>query len=116
MAAIDELRGEGINVGLLRIRLWRPFPFEEIRDVLLKFKTVIVLDRSISFGGTIGPVCSELKAAVYAEKDRPKVIGFTGGLGGRDISALAFKAMVINAIQNSDRLQSNEVNIIEVRE
>lgn len=116
MAAVDELRGGGLNVGLARIRLWRPFPFEELSDALSKAKTVIVLDRAISYGGTIGPVCSEIKAALYAEKDRPKIIGFTGGLGGRDISASTFKTMVKHAVQNTDKLQDNEVHMIEVRE
>ncbi len=116
MAAVDKLREEGIKVGLVRIRLWRPFPFEEIKAILLKAKIVVVLDRALSYGGTIGPVCSEIKAALYAEKDRPKVIGFTGGLGGRDISAATFGDIIKNAIQNIDILQSNEVHMIEVRE
>ena len=43
MAAVDNLRNEGVEIGLVRIRLWRPFPFEEFKATLVKAKTVIVL-------------------------------------------------------------------------
>jgi len=61
MVAIDRLREAGEKVGLVRLRLWRPFPFQEFRRLVAQAKLLIVLDRAISFGGP-GPVCSEIQA------------------------------------------------------
>ena len=55
--AIDELRNEGMNVGQVRIRLWRPFPFDELREAVKDADVLIVMDRALSFGGPGGPVC-----------------------------------------------------------
>ncbi len=87
MEAVDQLRDRGEKVGLIRLRLWRPFPFEELREAVKDCQTLVVLDRCISPGGPPGPVCSEVKAALYSQKKRPKVASFIGGLGGRDITA-----------------------------
>jgi len=92
--AIDRLRQQGEGVGQIRLRLWRPFPFEELYQAVREAKTVIVLDRSISVGGPGGPVCSEVKSALYHYKERPQIISFVGGLGGRDLSVADFENMV----------------------
>ncbi|RLD93241.1 MAG: pyruvate ferredoxin oxidoreductase [Aquificota bacterium] len=86
--AVDLLREQGRKVGAVELRLWRPFPFDALREVLCgtSIKQVVVLDRCISFGGPIGPVLSEVRSALYLEKDRPMVVGVVAGLGGRDIS------------------------------
>jgi pyruvate ferredoxin oxidoreductase alpha subunit len=63
MLAVDELREEGEDVGLLRLRLWRPFPFDEFRAAVKDLELLVVLDRALSFGMG-GPVCSELKSAM----------------------------------------------------
>ena len=85
--AVDALRDQGKKVGAVELRLWRPFPFKELREVLCgtSIKQVVVLDRCISYGGPIGPVLSEVRSALYLEKDRPMVVGVVAGLGGRDI-------------------------------
>jgi pyruvate ferredoxin oxidoreductase alpha subunit len=116
MAAVDELRNNGINVGLIRIRLWRPFPFDELKEAMANVNTLIVLDRALSFGGTIGPVCSEIRAALYHETVRPKIVGFTGGLGGRDITSKTFVNIIQMGIKKANQDKFNEVQIIEVRE
>lgn len=116
MTAIDALREEGIDIGLIRIRLWRPFPFDEIIRALYGRKNIIVLDRAISLGGVLGPVCSEIKAALYNIKKRPRIIGFTGGLGGREISAKTFEDIIRLILKNPDEFEAiNELNMIEVR-
>ena len=84
--AIDELRGAGEKVGLVKLRLWRPFPFEEFKEAIKGAKRLIVTDRAISFGGPGGPVASEVKSALYGESDRPAVASFIIGLGGRDVT------------------------------
>ncbi len=116
MTTVDKMRGEGRSVGLVRIRLWRPFPFAEIRQAVKNAETLIVLDRALSFGGPGGPVCSEIKAALYGEAKRPKVIGFVGGLGGRDITPAEFEEIVNRGIEISQKGSDKEFEIFGVRE
>lgn len=116
MTAIDNLQEAGLKVGLVRIRLWRPFPFEEIKSSLGKAKTVIVLDRALSFGGPTGPVCSEIKAAFYQDLNAPKIISYVGGLGGRDISVETFENLIRQTLSSRLPPKSNEIQMIEVRE
>ncbi len=98
MLAVDELREEGEDVGLLRLRLWRPFPFSEFRAAVRDIELLVVLDRAISFGMG-GPVCSEVRSALYHihDDDKPDVISFIGGLGGRSIPVDGFKYMIKRA-------------------
>ncbi len=116
MTAIDKMRGEGREVGLVRLRLWRPFPFKEIRQAVKNAEVLIVLDRALSFGGPGGPVCSEVKAALYGEDRKPKVIGFVGGLGGRDITPAGFEQIINRGIEISQKGSESEFEIFGVRE
>jgi pyruvate ferredoxin oxidoreductase alpha subunit len=116
MTAVDKMRAEGRSVGLIRIRLWRPFPFAELRQAVSNAETLIVFDRAISFGGPGGPVCSEVKAALYGEAKKPKVIGFVGGLGGRDITPAEFEEIVNKGIEISQKGSDKEFEIYGVRE
>jgi pyruvate ferredoxin oxidoreductase alpha subunit len=115
-AAIDKMQSEGKDVGLIRLHLWRPFPFAEIRQAARNAEVLIVLDRALSFGGPGGPVCSEIKAAFYQQDSKPKVIGFVGGLGGRDISVAGFEEMVRRGIEIAETGSSREFEIFEIRE
>ncbi|MBF0548480.1 MAG: pyruvate ferredoxin oxidoreductase [Candidatus Riflebacteria bacterium] len=83
---IDELRAKGKKVGLLKIRLFRPFPAEEIRDALKHLKVVGVLDRYESFSDAGGALYQETRSALYDLTVRPKIHGITYGIGGRDIT------------------------------
>ena len=114
--AVDKMRKEGREVGLLKLRLWRPFPFKEIRQAVSNAEVLIVLDRSLSFGGPGGPVCSEVRSALYNEDKRPKVIGFVGGLGGRDITPSGFEEMINRGIEISQTGSEQEFEIFGVRE
>jgi pyruvate ferredoxin oxidoreductase alpha subunit len=91
---IDTKRDKGEAVGLLNLRLWRPFPFEELRQAVEDAKTLIVFDRCISFGGPGGPVASEVRSALYDEKEGPRVVSLIGGLGGRDMSTKNFEHVI----------------------
>lgn len=84
---IDMLRGEGVSVGLLKVRSFRPFPTEAIRKALRNAKIVVTLDKNISIGNREGALCTEVKACLYNTKLRggPPVMGFMLGHGGRDI-------------------------------
>jgi pyruvate/2-oxoacid:ferredoxin oxidoreductase alpha subunit len=82
---VDALRKQGKKVGLCRLRMFRPFPAEEVARVLSKAKKVAVLDRDNSLGAG-GIVAQELKAALFGAARKPKIFEFIGGLGGRDIT------------------------------
>jgi pyruvate ferredoxin oxidoreductase alpha subunit len=97
--AIDELRAEGVPAGLIKLRLWRPFPFEELKEAVKGAKRLIVTDRAISFGGPGGPVASEVRSAFYNEKDRPIISNFVIGMGGRDVTVANFKDIIQKAIK-----------------
>jgi pyruvate ferredoxin oxidoreductase alpha subunit len=115
MVAIDGLRQAGEKVGLVRLRLWRPFPFQEFRQAVAQAKLLIVLDRAVSLGGP-GPVCSEIQAALYPLAKRPKIASFIGGLGGRDISVEGFEDMIHRAVKKARRGKLEGFEMIGVRE
>jgi len=116
MGAVDRMQDEGIPVGLLKLRLWRPFPFEEIRQSVQGLETLVVMDRAISFGGIGGPVCSEIKSALYQQPKRPKVFSFIAGLGGRDVPPEQFEEMVQQAMKMKRKRPVEEFTMIGVRE
>jgi pyruvate ferredoxin oxidoreductase alpha subunit len=93
MTAIDQMRARGEKVGLVRIRLFRPFPFDDFAKAVAGAKVIAVVDRALSIGGPGGPVASEVKSALYQSKDRPKIIEFIAGLGGRDVKVENFIQM-----------------------
>jgi pyruvate ferredoxin oxidoreductase alpha subunit len=62
--AVDEMRENGLAVGLIKIKLWRPFPFDELRKAIKGAKVLAVTDRAVSFGGPGGPVWSEIRSAL----------------------------------------------------
>jgi len=92
--AVDAKKSKGESVGLINLRLWRPFPFKELIEAVEGAETLIVFDRCISFGGPGGPVCSEVRSALYNEKRRPVVVSFVGGMGGRDMSVEDFQYVI----------------------
>jgi len=81
--AVDRMREKGVSVGALKIRYLRPFPEEEVLQILTRARKVGVIDRAISFGHE-GPFFSEVKAVMYGSGI--PIYGFIAGLGGRDVS------------------------------
>jgi pyruvate ferredoxin oxidoreductase alpha subunit len=94
--AVDKMREEGRSVGLIKIRLWRPFPFDDLKQATLRAKKLVVIDRAISVGAC-GPVASEVKAALYGNDKRPSVYNFVAGISGRDVTPSDFIKMVDKA-------------------
>jgi pyruvate ferredoxin oxidoreductase alpha subunit len=82
---IDELRGAGVKAGMLKIRVFRPFPAAEIAAALSNIKAVAVLDRSDSWSAQGGQVFTETRSALFDLAKKPKLINFIYGLGGREI-------------------------------
>ncbi len=83
-AAVDELRARGRKVGMLKVRVFRPFPFDEIAEALSGVKAVAVMDKAESFSAAGGPLFAETRSALYDLESRPKAINYVYGLGGRD--------------------------------
>lgn len=91
-AAIDEIRSTtGKKAGLIKIRVFRPFPEEEIAKALSNVKAVAVMDRSEMFSATSGPLGAEVRAALYQAHGTVDVVNYFYGLGGRDITVSDFE-------------------------
>ncbi len=83
-AAVDKLRDEGKKVGIVKIRVFRPFPAEELAKALANTKAVAIMDKSEGFSANGGPLFAEARSALYDLKKRPLLINLVYGLGGRD--------------------------------
>ena len=114
-AAVDKMREEGRPVGLMKIRLWRPFPFDAFKTASLNAKQLVVIDRAISVGAC-GPVASEVKAALYGGHQRPSIYNFVAGLGGRDVAPSDFVKMVDKAEIEIEEGNKEGFEIYGVRE
>ena len=99
--AAQELRKEGIKAGVCAIRVFRPFPFDQVRDMLENAKSIAVLDRS-SPGGAMGAFFNEVSAALYSTANRPLVTNYIYGLGGRDFSVAEAKRIFMEQKANAD--------------
>lgn len=82
--AVDDLREEGKKVGVLKLRVFRPFPAEEIAEALKNCKAVAIMDRTESYNGHGGPLAAEVLAGLYRSDIRIKTVSYTYGLAGRD--------------------------------
>ncbi len=91
--AVDALRGEDIKVGLVKLRSYRPFPYEEIWNAVKGSEIVGVIDANLSMGSE-GAVAMDLKAKLYGEPRAPKVVDVIAGLGGRDVNESRIKEIV----------------------
>ena len=83
-SVVRKLRREGLRVGLLKLRMFRPFPFKDIADKLKNAKLVAVMEKGIS-PGSYGPLFLEVNTALYQLKERPMLVNYIYGLGGRDL-------------------------------
>jgi pyruvate ferredoxin oxidoreductase alpha subunit len=92
-AVVDALRDANVKAGLLKIRVFRPFPHEEIAKILSKIKAVAVMDRSDSFSSAGGPLFTEIRSALFDSAVKPKLVNYIYGLGGRDISKEEIKGI-----------------------
>jgi pyruvate ferredoxin oxidoreductase alpha subunit len=115
--AVDQLRAQGKPVGQVKLRLWRPFPFEEFREAVRGVKQMIVIDRAITYGGVGGPVASEIRSVLYLEENMPTITNFLCGLAGRDVTAEDYMAMFEkNEQMVKDRVRQEDYIIYGVRE
>ncbi|MBO6205387.1 MAG: pyruvate ferredoxin oxidoreductase [Lachnospiraceae bacterium] len=85
-AAVDQLRKNGVKAGLVKIRVFRPFPGEELAKAIAHCKAVAVMDKSEGFSACGGPLFAETSGAIINLDQRPKMIDIVFGLGGRDFT------------------------------
>ena len=115
---IDQLRAQGKKVGLIKPRVFRPFPVDELSAALSKFKAIAIMDKADSFNAAGGPLFTEITSALYAKGIfGPKVVNFIFGLGGRDVKAtdIEFVFNELFKIQSSGKVESM-YNYLGVRE
>jgi len=93
---VDGLRQDGVKAGLLRLRTFRPLPVEAVRSALANVKAVAVMDKCMSFGGNGGPAFHEIRHLLYEGANRPHVVNYIYGLGGRDTSPVELRSIYEN--------------------
>jgi pyruvate/2-oxoacid:ferredoxin oxidoreductase alpha subunit len=101
---IEELRKQGRRIGLLKIRLFRPFPVEAVKSALAGKKKIAVIDRNISLGNG-GMFCQELKSALFHSPEHPLVYGYIAGVGGTDVTPDTIQRI---AAETMDRTEPND--------
>lgn len=112
-AAVDDLRDGGEKVGVIKLRVFRPFPAPELVKAVSNARAIAVMDRSEGFSGIGGPVFQEVRSALYRKADLP-VSGYVYGLGGRDITPEMI-AGVFGDLKDG-RIYEDEANHLGVRE
>ena len=116
-ATIEQLKHRGVNVGLLKIRTFRPFPQEEIQQALKDKAAVAVMDRSASFGAVGGPLFLEVRSALYQEREKPLVVNYIYGLGGRETTVEHIEKVVDDLVRTKKSGNVEHlVNYLGVRE
>jgi len=114
---VDQLREEGVKVGMLKLRLYRPFPEDALVEALGDTLVLGVLDKAISFGAPGGPLYQDIRSLFYDREDKPLVANYIYGLGGRDASPQLLRGIydALLEIHRRGKL-SNNVNYVGVRE
>jgi len=94
--AVRRYHEQGRKVGFLRVKFFRPFPTEELQEILTKCKAVCVIDRDYSYGAPSygGVLFTELRSALYPMEKRPQMLNFIAGLGGREVHVTDVNDMV----------------------
>jgi pyruvate ferredoxin oxidoreductase alpha subunit len=114
---VDELRKRGVKAGLLKLRVLRPFPREELIESLRGLKAFSVMDRADSYSCLGGPLFTEIRSIMYEEPTRPIAQGFVYGLGGRDVGLDDIRAVYQSTVEAAEAGKGqSEVAYIGVRE
>ncbi|MEM0381032.1 MAG: pyruvate ferredoxin oxidoreductase [Desulfurococcaceae archaeon] len=112
---VKRMRSQGLKTGVIRIRLFRPFPYKEITELLKDIRVVGVLDRGISYG-SYGPVYLEVNTALYDLRERPIIVNYIYGLGGRDLSPHEIEYVIRELHEISEKgFVENKLKFIGVR-
>jgi pyruvate ferredoxin oxidoreductase alpha subunit len=114
--AADVMRARGVKAGVLKLRVFRPFPYSEIVTALKGLKAIGVMDRSDSFSGFGGPVFNELRAALYDSPEKPFTASYIYGLGGRDLNVEDVCKVFEDMKKAADGSPVKKLNYLGVRE
>ncbi len=98
-ATVDRLRKQGLKVGAARVRVFRPFPKEEIRSLAEDVRMFTVIDRQVSYGME-GPLFTEVKASLYGKEEAPLMRNFIAGIGGRDVTHVDIEKMARKSLKS----------------
>ncbi len=97
-AVVDELREKGVKAGLLKLRMFRPFPAEEIAEALQGLKAVAILDKADSLNAAGGALFEDITSAMYVNKKQVPMVNYIYGIGGRDTTTMQIES-VYNDLQ-----------------
>ncbi len=100
--AVDAMRERGLRAGLLKIRVFRPFPADEIANALKGCRAIAIMDRSESYNAVGGPLGAEVTAALYRVKAHAEVINIMYGLSGRDVRVEDIEQLFDNLVKLGD--------------
>ncbi|MEM3070431.1 MAG: transketolase C-terminal domain-containing protein, partial [Candidatus Bathyarchaeia archaeon] len=101
---IDEMREEGKRIGLVKMRGFRPFPSEELREMAKRYHAIGVVDRNTSYGSAGGGIIAvETARALYPLDDRPLLLDFHVGLGGSDVTMRQIRYMADRVLEALDK-------------
>ena len=100
--AVDAMREKGLRAGLLKIRVFRPFPAEEIADALKHCRAIAIMDRSEGYNAVGGPLGAEVTAALYRAKAQTEVVNIMYGLSGRDVRVEDLEEVFDNLVKLGD--------------
>jgi pyruvate ferredoxin oxidoreductase alpha subunit len=109
---VDRMRKTGKKVGLLKLRMFRPFPYERVANALEGKKAVAVLDRAFAFGAN-APVYSDVKNALCGLSTRPKLQSYVFGIGGRDLSDFHVEAAFDKLLKGQVSKKEDYLNLRE---
>jgi pyruvate ferredoxin oxidoreductase alpha subunit len=114
---VDELRNGGVRAGLIKLRIFRPFPAERLSRLLSRFPVVAVMDRSDTLSTMGGPVFVETRSALYESEKKPMMVDYVYGLGGRDVTEEDIKEIFtdMEKILKNGKIE-NPITYLGVRE
>lgn len=101
--AVDQLRDKGYKAGVVALRVFRPFPSEQLRAALSDARHVVIFDKNISYGNE-GATCTETKAALFDGGLRPTITNYIIGLGGKNVVAADLEDATINAVEQKGQI------------
>jgi pyruvate ferredoxin oxidoreductase alpha subunit len=112
---VDSLRSEGIKAGLIKPRIFRPFPSAEIMRIVKNLKSLAILDRSESFASNGGPLFTETRSSLYESDSKPNIINYTYGLGGRDAGLEDIRKVFFELLKEEDKQSEIKIKYLGVR-
>ncbi|MBU5485671.1 pyruvate ferredoxin oxidoreductase [Clostridium sp. MSJ-11] len=115
-AVADELREKGIKAGVLKIRLYRPFPVEEICEALKNVKAIAVMDKAEGLSGNGGPLYVDVAGSLYGKYSDKILMSYIYGLGGRDVRVESLESVYMDLLEALETGKYNKYNYLGLRE